>query len=169
MVVRLDLVAQKLCWSYLLRSGNNLSDGRAGGSRLRRWRCGQGSCSAVPAACQTKKSLPGNAWLNRRSGNGVRDFLNYDWTGSGMTPRPCPGGRRSGGKIGVDTLESTPTNATHWSRTSMAKKSGLSPSTIGRIWHAFELKPHRTDGFKLSNDPMFVESLRRCRALPESA
>lgn len=62
-------------------------------------------------------------------------------------------------RIVVDTLESTPENATHWSRTSMAKKSGLSPSTIGRIWHAFELKPHRTDGFKLSNDPMFVEKV----------
>jgi hypothetical protein len=62
-------------------------------------------------------------------------------------------------KIVVDTLESTPENATHWSRTSMAKKSGLSPSTIGRIWRAFDLKPHRTDGFKLSNDPMFVEKV----------
>ena len=60
-------------------------------------------------------------------------------------------------KIVVDTLESTPKDATHWSRRSMAEKSGLSASTIGRIWHAFELKPHRTDGFKLSNDPMFVE------------
>jgi len=59
----------------------------------------------------------------------------------------------------VDTLESTPTHATHWSRRSMAKKSGLSPSTIGRIWQAFDLKPHRTDGFKLSNDRMFVEKV----------
>src|SRR5664279_2799690 len=62
-------------------------------------------------------------------------------------------------KVVVDTLESTPEHATHWSRTSMAEKSGLSPSTIGRIWRAFELKPHRTDGFKLSNDPMFVEKV----------
>jgi len=62
-------------------------------------------------------------------------------------------------KVVVDTLESTPENATHWSRTSMARKSGLSPSTIGRIWRAFELKPHRTDGFKLSNDPLFVEKV----------
>ena len=62
-------------------------------------------------------------------------------------------------KVVVDTLESTPENATHWSRTSMARKSGLSPSTIGRIWQAFDLKPHRTDGFKLSNDPMFVEKV----------
>jgi transposase len=56
----------------------------------------------------------------------------------------------------VATLESTPKNATHWSRTSMARRSGLSPSTIGRIWRDFGLKPHRTDGFKLSTDPLFV-------------
>ena len=41
----------------------------------------------------------------------------------------------------------------------MAERSGLSPSTIGRIWRQFELKPHRTDGFKLSNDPLFVDKV----------
>jgi len=59
----------------------------------------------------------------------------------------------------VATLESTPVNATHWSRASMAKKSGLSRSTIGRIWKDFELKPHLTDGFKLSTDPLFVDKV----------
>jgi transposase len=59
----------------------------------------------------------------------------------------------------VATLEQTPTNATHWSRTSMAERSGLSRSTIGRIWRRFDLKPHRADTFKLSADPLFVEKL----------
>ena len=59
----------------------------------------------------------------------------------------------------VATLESTPENATHWTRASMAKRSGLSKSTIGRIWRTFELKPHRTDTFKLSSDPLFVEKV----------
>ena len=59
----------------------------------------------------------------------------------------------------VATLESTPKHATHWSRTKMADRTGLSKSTIGRIWKAFELKPHRTDGFKLSTDPLFVNKV----------
>jgi transposase len=57
------------------------------------------------------------------------------------------------------TLEQTPSNATHWSRASMAKRTGLSRSTIGRIWRRFELKPHLVDGFKLSSDPLFVEKV----------
>jgi transcriptional regulator with XRE-family HTH domain len=57
-------------------------------------------------------------------------------------------------EVVVATLEATPRNATHWSRTSMAARSGLSKSTIGRIWRKFELKPHRSDTFKLSNDPL---------------
>ncbi len=59
----------------------------------------------------------------------------------------------------VATLEETPKDATHWSRKSMAKKSGLSKSTIGRIWRDFGLKPHLADGFKLSSDPLFVEKV----------
>ncbi|MFK0259657.1 IS630 family transposase [Streptomyces sp. NPDC090445] len=56
----------------------------------------------------------------------------------------------------VATLESTPGQDTHWSRASMAQRTGLSKSTIGRIWKRFDLKPHLQDSFKLSTDPQFV-------------
>lgn len=62
-------------------------------------------------------------------------------------------------QVVVTTLEQVPKNATHWSRTSMAARSGLSKSTIGRIWRDFGLKPHQAGTFKLSSDPLFVEKV----------
>jgi transposase len=59
----------------------------------------------------------------------------------------------------VATLESAPGKDTHWSRASMARRTGLSKSTVGRIWRKFDLKPHLQDSFKLSTDPFFVEKV----------
>lgn len=59
-----------------------------------------------------------------------------------------------------DTLEATPRDATHWSTRAMAARSGLSQTTIRRIWHAFALQPHRSETFKLSQDPLFIDKVR---------
>ena len=42
----------------------------------------------------------------------------------------------------------------------MSEASGVSKSTVHRVWTAFGLQPHRQTGFKLSNDPFFVEKVR---------
>jgi transposase len=58
------------------------------------------------------------------------------------------------------TLRSTPKDATHWSIRSMATTTGYSHTTIRRIWNAFGLQPHRSETFKLSSDPLFVDKVR---------
>lgn len=60
----------------------------------------------------------------------------------------------------VRTLESLPPDATHWSSRGIAKASGLSVSTVQRIWRAFGLQPHRLETFKLSTEPDFVAKVR---------
>lgn len=58
------------------------------------------------------------------------------------------------------TLNEKPEGHTHWSRSTMAKATGISDSTIGRIWREHGLKPHLVETFKLSNDPQFTEKLQ---------
>src|SRR5215470_13036382 len=83
----------------------------------------------------------------------------------GLDDEPRCGAPR---KIGDDrieeiitmTLEAKPADATHWSTRGMAKASGVSTSSVHRIWRAFSLQPHRVETFKLSTDPQFVEKVR---------
>ena len=76
---------------------------------------------------------------------------------SGRIPSISPEKRRDVVRM---TIEQKPEGQTHWSRSTMAKASGLSESTVGRIWKAHGLKPHLHKTFKVSNDPKFEEKLR---------
>jgi transposase len=83
----------------------------------------------------------------------------------GLIDEPRPGVPRSISDADVEavvvrTLEDKPTDATHWSTRDLAAKVGMSPSSVGRIWQAFGLKPWLTDSFKLSADPQFVDKVR---------
>ena len=83
----------------------------------------------------------------------------------GLLDEPRPGAPRQISDTAVErvitrTLETTPRGATHWSTRTMARACGLSQSSIRRIWRAFGLKPHRTETFKLSPDPLFIEKIR---------
>ena len=83
----------------------------------------------------------------------------------GLVEEPRPGAPRKIGdekitEVVTATLETMPEAATHWSTRSMAKASGVSVSTVHRIWRAFSLQPHRSETFKLSTDPSFVEKVR---------
>src|SRR6202163_1219556 len=83
----------------------------------------------------------------------------------GLHDEPRSGAPRSIEDAGIEavivkTLESLPENATHWSSRGMARASGVSVSSVQRIWRAFGLQPHRAETFKLSTDPLFVEKVR---------
>jgi transposase len=83
----------------------------------------------------------------------------------GLLDEPRPGTPRRLSDADVErvvamTLESTPKDATHWSTRAMAEASGLSRSSIQRIWQAFALAPHRSETFKLSKDPLFIDKVR---------
>jgi transposase len=83
----------------------------------------------------------------------------------GLYDEPRPGAPRQIGdeqieQVIVRTLEETPRGATQWSIRDMAKASGVSRSTVNRIWRAFGLQPHRSETFKLSKDPLLIEKVR---------
>ena len=83
----------------------------------------------------------------------------------GLLDEPRPGTSRKLSDHDVEsvlalTLESAPADATHWSTRSMAKRAGLSRNSIHRIWQAFSLAPHRSEAFKLSKDPLFIDKVR---------
>jgi transposase len=83
----------------------------------------------------------------------------------GLLDEPRPGRPRTISdeqveEVIVRTLETKPKDATHWSTRSMAREVGLTQSAVLRIWQAFGLQPHRTETWKLSKDPQFIDKVR---------
>src|SRR5680860_793122 len=83
----------------------------------------------------------------------------------GLIDEPRPGAARTIGddvveKIVIETLETVPKDATHWSTRSMAKRHGISRQTVSEIWRAFGLKPWEIDEFKISPDPQLIDKIR---------
>jgi transposase len=83
----------------------------------------------------------------------------------GLLDEPRPGAVRTVSddtveQLVIDTLETAPKDATHWSTRSMAERHGISRQTVSKIWRAFGLKPWEIDEFKISPDPQLVEKIR---------
>jgi transposase len=117
--------------------------------------CAEGQNSVAIAASLHVHKTTVRKWRNR--------FLNNRIDGLLDEPRPGTPRRLSDAEVErvlTMTLETTPQNATHWSTRSLAAACGLSNSSIHRVWRAFALAPHRSESFKLSTDPLFIDKVR---------
>jgi len=117
--------------------------------------CAAGLSNQAVAARERVTPQTVGKWRRRFAERGVDGLLDE--------PRPGVPRKIDDAKVEsviVQTLESQPPGATHWSTRSMARHSGISTSSVGRIWRAFGLQPHRAESFKLSQDPLFVDKVR---------
>jgi len=118
-------------------------------------KCSEGLSNVGVAAKLRVSSKTVGIWRRRFIENRV----------NGLYDEPRPGAPRTVSdedveNIIVKTLESKPKGRTHWSTRKMAEAAGVSHTTVGRIWRTFGLKPHVVEGFKLSDDPLFIEKVR---------
>jgi transposase len=84
---------------------------------------------------------------------------------AGLADAPRPGreptyDRAARDRVIAFTLEPPPFGTTHWSSRAMAARTGISVTTVQRIWRSANLKPHRTETFKFSTDPDLVAKVR---------
>jgi transposase len=117
--------------------------------------CAQGQNNAAVAAKLRTSGFTVGMWRNRFIRGGI----------AGLGDEARPGAPRQIGDDQVEravrlTLEEAPRGATHWSSRALATRTGLSQSTVSRIWRAFGLRPHRSETFQLSNDALLVDKVR---------
>jgi len=139
-----------LRWTKRARSANALAQ------RARIvLRCGDGITSTAVAREFRCSNATVGKWRSRYIAQGLAGLLDEPRCGA---PRTVTDEKVEA--VLTKTLESMPRDATHWSTRSMAEVSDISHDTVSRIWHAFGLQPHRTETFKLSTDPQFIEKVR---------
>ena len=108
----------------------------------------------IAAELNTNRLLVGQ-WRNRYAEKGLAG-IEKDLPRGGRQPAAR---EAIAGKIIEYTTQRKPANATHWSTRTLAKELRTSRAMVNRVWRANGLKPHLTRGFKVSNDPRFVEKL----------
>jgi transposase len=94
-------------------------------------------------------------WQERFAAEGVPGLLR-DKTRPSRIP---PLGAEVAARVVAATQTKAPGETTHWTADAMAKHTGISVSSVQRIWRKHGLQPHKTRLFKLSNDPQFAEKL----------
>ena len=117
--------------------------------------CDRGQNNTAVAAKLRTTGFTVGMWRNRFIAGGI----------AALGDEVRPGAPRQIGDDGIEravrlTLEEVPKGATHWSSRALAARTGLSQSTVSRIWRAFGLRPHRSETFQLSNDPLLVDKVR---------
>jgi transposase len=140
---------------------------------LERWARRPNSAQALALRCRIILACAEGATNNEVAARlGVNKATVCKWRGrfvtrrlDGLSDDPRPGAPRTVTdedveRVVVTTLEQTPADATHWSTRTLGKATGMSQSSVSRIWRAFGLKPHLTEAFKLSTDPQFIDKVR---------
>ena len=140
---------------------------------LERWARRPNSAQALALRCRIILACAEGATNNEVAARlGVNKATVCKWRGrfvtrrlDGLSDDPRPGAPRTVTdedveRVVVTTLEQTPADATHWSTRTLGKATGMSQSSVSRIWRAFGLKPHLAEAFKLSTDPQFIDKVR---------
>jgi hypothetical protein len=150
--------AQLVCRT---RNGRPSSGGPGAGWPARRWHCARGSCWPAPRAPPTSGSA-GNSRAHGHSGQVARPVCSppFGRAHRRVAPRRAETITDDDVRAGCgDHLGGDPSGRHPLVDPLVGQQTGMSTSTVARIWRAFGLKPHLVDAFKLSTDPRFIEKV----------